>query len=387
MRDFSGFHGTEVITLQDMVHSMTMRCGVTAPTNQSNSRIVKAIQSAIRALHSKHKWAYYRRQTRFKTSPMLTMEIEYDHTGGAEERLVTITDGDDWPSDATAGELQVGENSYRILKRISATQATLELDFSPSADYEGSATWRRKSYSFTRNLHRVDYARSITANRQLTHIPPGEIPSSSYNDYTLSRYFSWQNHGNEFGSTEFILYPAPTSEEIIEVCASILPHTPKIHSTTGNDLSGTSGTLTVSCSGGAFGSNLIGSILRVSTNAEPPVQFKSENYDFQAFITAVPSSTTLTISEALPASYASRGYVISSPIDAEVSTMLEALEDEAFYQYTKNHNHQGLTEAAAIAQKSLREAMVRANKTGEDSMGSYSPWYDPIQSIEIETEP
>ena len=41
--------------------------------------------------------------------------------------------------------------------------------------------------------------------------------------------------------------------------------------------------------------------------------------------------------------------------------MLEAFEDECFFQYTKNHNHQGLKDAAAIAQKSLRDAMVRDN--------------------------
>ena len=74
-----------------MVHNLTMRCGVTAPSALSNAKIIRAIQSALRELQSKHRWCYYRRQTRFKTSPMKTMDIIYDQSGGVEDRLVTIT--------------------------------------------------------------------------------------------------------------------------------------------------------------------------------------------------------------------------------------------------------------------------------------------------------
>lgn len=357
MRDASGFSALEVITLQDMVHALTMRCGVTTATSQSNARIIKAIQHAIRGFHSKHRWRYYRRMTQFKTSAATSMEIEYDHTGGAEERLVTITDGDNWPSDAIHGELVVGENVYRILKRISNTQATLESDSSPTADFESTeATWSRRAYRFTRNIHSIEHAKYAGTNKQLFQLPMGEFSDLLS---TCGRYFSWQNHGNEFGASELILHPAPTVEEVVEVSAAVLPHVPTIHSVTGTDLSGTSGTTTVTSASAAFTSKLIGSLIRISSTSTAPTQFTSDDYTFQAFITAVPTATTLTVSETIPANYSAKGYLISSPIDIEASVMLEALEDEAFYQYTKNHNHQGLKDAAAIAQKSLRDAMVR----------------------------
>lgn len=359
MRDFSGYASTEVVTLQDMVHALIMRSGTTAATNLSNSRIIKAIQSAVRSFHTKHRWRYYRRQARFKTSPSLTVEIDFDYTGGAEERLVTITDGDPWPTDATYGELWIGEDSYRILKRISDTQATLESEFSPSADLnEVDAIWKRRSYRFQRAIRDIEFIENVTTGAQMYQMPMGEFATLRSG---TPRYFSWQNHGSEFGASEIILHPIPTVAETIEAHAAILPLVPTIHSVTGTDLSGTSGTTAVTCAGGSFSSKHIGSILRVSLNADAPTQYKSDDWTFQAFITEVPSATTLTLSEPLPASYSSRGYLISSPIDIEVSVMLEAFEDECFFQYTKNHNHQGLKDAAAIAQKSLRDAMVRDN--------------------------
>lgn len=381
MRDFSGYAKLEVATLQDMVHSLSMRCGITTVTPNSNARIIKAIQHAIRALQAKHPWNYYRRQTRFKTSPMKTMEIIYDQSGGVEDRLVTITSGDFWPQDATYGDIWVGNNSFRILKRISDIQVVMEEDFTPREDYVGGVIWKRRSYRFARNIQRIEYAHNITINRQLTSVPPGEFSASSYNPYVsgYTRHFTWQNYGNEFGAAEFILYPSPVTEEIIEVTAAVLPHVPTVHAVTGTDLAGTSGTTTVTCSGGSFTQKLVGSILRISMNADAPVGFKSDDYEFQAFITAVPSATTLSLSETLPASYSSRGYLISSPIDVEISVMLEALEDEAFFQYTKNHNHQGLKDALVIAQKSLRDAMVRDNKTGVDSHNAGPSWYDPLR--------
>ncbi len=386
MRDFSGFAQHEVATLQDIVHRLTLRCGITTAATMSTAKLVIAVQSAIRSLHSKHGWSYYKRITRFKTSPAQTMSVSYDLTGGAEERIATITSAHTWPTDATYGELWIGEVCYRVLKRISSTQVTLEQDFAPIADYTGEATWKRRAYGFSRQVSKIENVHNVTSNRRLSLVPTGEFNASNYNLLSVgsTRHFSWQNHGNEFGAAELVLFPAPETEEIIEVSASTIPHTPRIHAVTGTDLTGSSGSTTVSCAGGSFSNKLVGSIIRISSNTSPPVAYNSDEYTHQAFITSVQSNTSLTISEPLPAAYASCGYLITSPLDISVSTMLEALEDEAFYQYTKNHNHSGTQEAAAMAMKSLREAMIRDNKTGEDAYSAWSATYDPLFSI---TEP
>jgi hypothetical protein len=310
------------------------------------------------------------------------MTIEYDRTGGASERLVTITDGDNWPADAAMGEILIGGNFYKVHRRLSNTTATLEPDSAMMSDYEGDATWRRRAYTFGREVLKIEYAHNITNNRPLTSIPFAEFNASTFSSTINghSRCFSWQNHGGKFGGCEFILHPAPTEEETIEVSASVLPITPSIHSVTGSNLAGSANSDTVTSAGAAFHKRLVGCIIRVSSNSTTPTDLDSDNWDFQSFIIAAPTATTLTLSEALPETISARGYAISSPIDIEASVMLEALEDEAFYQYTKNHDHAKSVIASEMAKKSLREAMSRDRRVGDHAMDAGSPSWQIYKS-------
>jgi hypothetical protein len=379
--NMSGAARHEVLTLNDMVHSLTLRSGA-QPSDRHNARMVKAIQSAIRSLHTKHPWTYYKSQTRFTTSPEVAMEITYDRTGGSTERLVTITSDSEWPADAAYGELFIGDKIYRVHRRLSDTTATLEPDHSPSADYTGEATWRRRAYSFGREIIKVEYAHNITANRPLTSLPHAEFGASAYSQVVsgYTRNFSWQNHGGKFGGSEFVLHPAPIAEETIEVSALMLPIVPTITSVTGTDMAGSSGGYTLTSTAGAFSSRHVGCIVRVSINSTAPTELNSDNWDFQAFVTAVNSATSITISDPLPQSYSARGYVISSPIDIEASVMLEALEDEAFYQYTKNHDHEKTVVASNMAKKSLLEAMTRDRRTSDSAMDAGTPFWNLYKS-------
>lgn len=379
MRDFSGFPRHEVVTLQDLVFKLTVRFGG-APGTYNDLRVAEAIRSALRSLCGKHRWNYYRRSTRINTSAQVDMEISYDHSGGLYERLATITSGGYWPQDADAGEVLISDRYYRIHKRISDVQAVLESDFTMMSDYAGTATWRRRSYNFPREIQTVHNAHNITTRRPLTQLPPSDFDMAGYRPLVSGyvRHFTWKNQGGRFGSTEFVLYPHPLVAEAIEVNASVLPHIPHVLNISGTTLSGTQGETTVVCSGAQFGSSVVGAIIRIGTSSTAPTDLSSNNWSHQAFITEVTNSTTLQISEPLPESYTGRGYAVSSPIDIEVSTMLEALEDEAFFQYTKNHDHAKMTVAAELAKKSLIDAMARDNKTTGDAYTNSLNWFYPF---------
>jgi hypothetical protein len=339
--------------------------------------MVKAVQTAIRTIHAKHSWNYYKRQTRFTTSPAVDMEIEYDHTGGAHERLVTITSAHTWPTDAEYGEIYVADQAYRIYRRLSDTTATLEPDHSLTEDYEGSASWKRRAYSFGREILKVEYCHNVTANRQITALPSTEFNAISFSPIVsgYTRHFSWQNHGGKFGGSEFILHPAPISAEIIEVSAAMLPITPTLLSVSGTDLAGTIGGYTITSASASFTKRLVGSIIRISGNSTAPLELNVDNWDFQSFIVSVGNGTTLTLSDPLPQTFSANGYNISSPLDVEASIMLEAVEDEAYYQYTKNHDHKGAKLANEMALKSLREAMTRDQRIGTNSLDAGTPFW------------
>lgn len=379
MRDFSGVPTPKSYTLQDLVYTLTIRSG--ARTNATQDvRLIKAIQSAIRALHPKHKWSYYHRQSRFNTSPQVPMEITYDKTGGSSERLVTITSADTWPDDAIQGELKVGDVYYRIHQRLSSTTATLAPGMELSADYTGKATWQRRAYQFGREIRKVHYMHNLTTDKPLAMLPPMEFDATSHGSFSSGslRYYSWQNHGNRFGSSEIILYPTPIDTNTVEVSAEVFPHIPTIKGTTGVDMATTSGSTTVTSAAASFNSSLVGSVIRIGRDATVPTESNSEEYTHEAFVLSVDSPTSLTISEAPADTLTGLGYLISSPIDIEASVMLEALEDEAYYQYCKNHNHQQLQTASSMAQKSLVEAMVRNERTEISSYASGQHWDHPF---------
>jgi hypothetical protein len=380
MRDFSGLPKQQVVTLQDLVFSMTIRLG-SNPSTQNDARVVKAIQSALTALAGKHNWNYYRRQTRFTTSARTASTIAYDHTGGSKEKLATISSGDNWPSDASMGEVIHGYRTYRILERISNVQATMEVDMSMLADFNGDVLWQRPSYLFTREVARVHYVRNLDTNRQLTIIQPTQFDALQHRTLGpgIVRHFTWQNQGGQFGGSEFTLYPPPLTAETIEVTASVVPHKPTIKAVTGVDAhaSGTGSTLT--CPSANFNDRLVGCIVRVARDATIPIDYNSDNWASQAFVVSVDSPTQLTLSEPLSFPHVANGYCISSPIDVEASVMLEALEDETFYQYTKNHSHEKLRDAAQMSQKSLREAMTRDNRASVNNYDIGYDFYDPFR--------
>lgn len=379
MRDFSGIATPEIFTLNDLVHRMTLRTSGKA-TEQHKALVTRAIQDAIRSLPAKHDWSFFRRQSRFTASPIQSNGITYDHSGGSVERLVTITSGNYWPQDAEYGQLRIGEQTFRILRRLSDTTVQLESDFSLRGDFTGTVSWERRAYRFSREITRIHYLHDITADRAVPYLAPSDFQESSYTEWGhgTRHVFTWQNHGGRFGSSEIILLPAPNTNNIFEVSATVNPHIPSIVSIASNDASVTQGTTSVSSAGSSFTSRLIGSVFRLSIDASPPVDFKSSDWEFQAFITDVPDSNTLTLSEVVPSTASGRGFVISSPVELEASVHLEYIEDEAYFQYCKNHDHRSLQQSSQVANSSLRAAMARDNKVSLNSRmwveNSAYPW-------------
>ena len=367
MRDFSGSKEVEVFTLSDLVHRMTLRVSG-EPTKRAQAMYVRAIQDAIRSLPSKADWTYYMRQARFTASPTQGMTIAYDHTGGTEERLVTITSGDAWPADATYGEIRVGENTYRVGRRLNDVQVTLEDDFSLRSDFVGDVTWERRAYQFSRELTKVHYVKNLTVDRIVPYLPVSDFMESVDTMWGQGSpdVFTWMNHGNTFGSPEFVLLPAPLRNDIYEVSATVSPLIPKINIVGGPDLVCASGSSTVTSDTNTFTSKLVGCVMRISGDGTPPIDFDGENYDFQAFVTEVVDDSTLKLSESVPFS-GERGYAMSSPIEVDAAVMLEHLEDEAYHQYTKNHDHKSIQQAKMNARESLIMALSRNNKVSLNS--------------------
>lgn len=386
IRDFSGIPEVEIYTLHDLVHRLTLRL-MGDSKERTKALAVRAIQDAIRAMPGKHSWKYYKRQARFTSTPPITPTVTYDVTGGANERQMTITSSHVWPADVTYGEVVIGTNPYRVFQRISDTVITLEPDFAyPSDITSQDVTWERRNYHFSREISKLIALVSITANRHIEYISSAEFQAADRSRWSsgLTTYCTMHNQGNRFGATELTLIPAPTVSETFEATAIVNPIIPKVELVSGTGASVSGNTVTVS--GASFTDKLIGTIFRLGRESTAPTIYNYENYDFQAFVTAVPSATTLTLSESIPSAASGKGYSMSSPIDIQTSVMLQALEDAAWEQYCKNHDHQGYVQARAVARESLLEAIRRDNAISLDgfmvnSSGWWGRWYGGFYTI------
>ncbi len=371
MRDFSVIPKPEVFTLHDLVHRLSLRAGVDMSPRYT-AILVRAIQDAIRSLPSKNDWAYFKRQTRLTTSTAINPTVTYDHTGGAYEKMLTITSDHTWPADASLGEIVVEQRTYRIKERISTTVVTLEDDFSLQEDFTGDVWWQRANYQFTRDITRIHSIRNLTVGRELAFLPSQSFIDQSWNSYGRGSvsYFTWQNSGSRFGSSEICLWPTPNAKEIIEVTATVNPQVPKTFLESGTEAVLSVGSRSLTVADATFTKKLIGSVVRLSRNSAPPINNEMDNWDFQAFITNVPNATTLTLSEALGDETIGGGYAISSGADIEAATMLEYIEDEAYAQYCKNHDHKSYPTATQVAMRSLKFAIARSNS--RISLGGYA---------------
>ena len=372
MRDFSAVPDVEVFTLHDLVHRLSLRTESDV-TTKNIALWTRAIQDAIRGLPGKHDWNYFIRHARFQTTARITPTCTYDHTGGASERLLTITDGTNiWPADAELGEVWIDdiEKPFRVYQRLSDTQVTLEPNFSFSEDFTATeVNWGRKAYQFNREITRVHQVQNLSQDRPIAFLPTVDFQDATHAHwgYGVTELCTWQNHGTKFGAADFILIPHPTEVNDIEVTATVNPIIPRIHLESGGDATIAAGSNQVTCTGAAFTNKLVGSIIRIGRRTDIPSYFDNRDFEFQAFVMSVDSTTQLTLSETAPSALATRGWTISSPADLEASTMIEYVEDEAFHQYCKNHKHETFREARAVAKESLRAAIARDNKTSLNS--------------------
>lgn len=316
-------HGDAIEFLSDRFESIDQ-------SDRVNRLTSVAVRTAYRDLPNRLSWAYYKRRITLVTAaPYSTGTIEYDHTGGSSERLVTLTSGT-WPTWAKYGTLKIGDVSYKVASRVSSTAITLDADNNPGEDVASGT-----SYSLTRSLYPlpngfrvVSGLFDVTQNRELQNVSPGEIVALGIGDMTAGAPRCWTVRGlvaDYPGQVAIEFWPPPSDARAIEVALGnqgrelLLPA-----SVTAGTVTVSSGDTSVTGSGTSFSSDCVGSIIRFSSAAvnTPTGLHGLYPYSHQSVITARSSTTAITIADAAPQAFTGVKYVISDPIDIEPGSML-----------------------------------------------------------------
>lgn len=330
----------------------------------------RSIQEAYRDLANRHPWTIYYGVGRIVTvAPQDTGSIAYDHTGGAYERLVTLTDNT-WPAWAAQGHLVLTNVRYEIAERKSDTQVTLTAASNPGADLAAGTGYSLRRDTFPLPLDFVAADEFINVNQVLTM-------SYCHPRWWLHRQrlvvspsfptvYTFQGDPNYYGNLAVSFYPPPDAVYQLDYLYRRRPRPlDLVHYTTGK-VAVMIDSATVVGTGASFQSRMQGSVFRISDSAtkEPTGRAGSNPYTYERVITSVDSSMQLTLDSALPEAFSGVKYTVSDPADIEDGAMLNALLACCEYWFSRARN---MKDRKEIEERWLRE-LSRAMETDSRSL-------------------
>lgn len=290
-----------------------------------------AIHNAYTELGSKVGWSFLNKQFRiFINAAKDDGTVTYDHTGGAYERLVTLSGTGatfpDWAEDAT---IRLDGLPCRIEEVKSSTTATLDANMNPGADVAAGSSYRiyRSYYALPNDFRRLVSLRAETVGWQLSERTYDEIMAldRDYNETGTPTYFCIRGVEDLYGQMGLFLHPDSDSDASLDGIYERIPREIRYFGFNQNvdyagTISATAGSATITGSGTAFSTLMIGSILRISSSAVKPGGLQSANpFVEQHSIVGVGGPTSLTLDTEVSTNRSAVKYVIVDPIDIDAS--------------------------------------------------------------------
>lgn len=329
--DYLTFHDT-LLHLQDYERAN--------PSKERTRFHRRAIFTGMQELAHAHKWSYFYQVGRTNTvAPYSTGTIVYDHTGGAYERMVTLTDGT-WPGWAAFGTLIIGEVYYTVAERINGVILQLSVHSNPQSDITADTgfTLMRDRYLLPHDFWTIDDLQTPDAWRIMQYVHPREwirlhrhITSAANTPY----YYSVVGSDDFQGCMDLVFYPYPDRATNVDYLYSRRMRQIKVQDVSSWDdrlekmttfVTTSNLSKVVTGNGTRFTDDLVGSLIRVADDAvEVPTGRDGANpYSEQRMVMTVESATQLTVDFDFTASRSNVAYVISDPIDIEYGVMKTA---------------------------------------------------------------
>lgn len=359
--------------LFDYINAVTPSAG---PRNTAIAQSV--VRDTMAGLHRLHDWPYYKREFTFRTqAKYATGTIEYDHTGGSSERLLTITGGT-FPSWSPLAIISISESRYRIARYLSSTTVQLEVNENPGQDVAAGT-------AFAMYVH--EYPLPADAGDVIS-VHSGTRPLTSGTPYLESDYGAqWYEPGDplrfhvvgrvsSYGSKFLRLIPAPSEAKIIRVSykAAGRPFRLAAAYSTGT-VTVTAGSRSVTGSGTTFPLRCEGAVIRFSVSATAPTSDEGSNPAvFTGVIARRISATSIELLEPAPEAATAVAYVIDDPLDIDETSMLAFIRADVHYQFTVRCNTS--MESVSMLASIRRSALSYARTETSGVHGGFSSPYD-----------
>jgi hypothetical protein len=293
-----------------------------------------------------------------------TGTIAFDYTGGASERMVTLTTGT-WPSWAAFGRITISGTTYTVATRESDSVITLSPNSTPTADVASGTSYTifRDTYEFPVDFKRLVRLMDVDNEQEM------EIVTSGTSQVDSLSYFSSPGtperaviHGvaEYYGSMSLTFTPPPSEIREYDLLYVRQPRQLNIEKYNTGTVTVSAGSTTVTGNTTSFPEDCVGSVIRFSSSATEPTGVAGTSggtvnrYLAQRTITARGSATSLTIDAAASSGALSAvGYVISDPVDIEHHTMYGAIRALMLAEYCRLKGQ--MAEYRAQREEAMRE--------------------------------
>ena len=305
-------------------------------TAEERRRARRCVLDCYREFPQRDDWLYFKRKGTVRTQANQTDgTISYDHTGGAYERLVTLS-GATVPTDGEWFTLRIGLVEYEVERVIDTTRFTLTEFSNPGSDLSAGTSYilYRTIYPVPIDWRKGSSPVGIADYLTPTFVTPEVLMETKRLNMAAQgwqRWYTIRGGGQQYSGFVFDFHPPPNTQHDWQYYYQADPRPigligAGVEYTTGTvSVSGT----TVTGSGTTWSSRMIGSLIRFSASATAPTGsagvYGSDNpYAEQRVISDVSTTTSLTIDAALTGTYSSVGYSIGDPLDLDYHVMLEA---------------------------------------------------------------
>lgn len=359
--------GEVFVTIQDMMLHLLDWVGADGG-DRDRASCKRALMAAVRQWSSERTWNFYKRTGRLVTmAPFTTGTVTVDVTGGAYERMVTLSSGT-WPDWAPRGVLRINNVGYEVEAKKSATILTLRAETVPSVDITvpvGFALYRQ-SYTLPEDFDRAadpfsDWRLRSADARELVGLQRVSFQSGT------PTAFAVVGDPDVPGRLAIMLYPAPDGEQSIDYLYQRRLPLPVIENVDDGTCSVVYQSRTVSGSGTSWSSSMVGAVIRFSPDGnETPTDFAGANpAAFEAIVESVTNGQEIIIDRDAPQSLTGVRYSISSRIDVEDGPSLVAFQRLAEMQLAVLRPNKDRVSPRGLYQEALSVACRVDSKTFE----------------------
>lgn len=343
------------LTYQDVVdHLIAASFG--GPQDAEQRDIRTATQRAYTELAFMRDWRYYTAHARVLFNQAWEGEVTYDNDTG----IFTIESGDPWPLWAAEADIRIGTTYSRVGKRLSNTQIQVDprTPFPRLITEAEPAVLHQSMYRLPDDFRNIDTPLDQSRWSHFTFVSPDTAMKIEASVALLQGPpHTWTviKHPLDAGWVIKVLgYPIT-----VQTLDFTYRRTPRPLRVSGHEARTRQGTIsvsgtTVTGSGTAFDSSMVGSVLRVGTASAHPDTLGSLNpYVAESIIQSVASGTSLTISTSM--THSNVKYVVTDIIDMP-ETMHNALLSCAEYWLARMRGAKP-DNAFAMYQRDMRLAL------------------------------